>query len=76
MTTDDWADTIFDVTGMILSREQAKAISGLIEAHVAQVEAERARLREAVGAAVCCISDGCEDEAYRILRVALGEDRA
>lgn len=40
MTTDDWADTIFDVTGMILSREQAKAISGLIEARVDQARKE------------------------------------
>jgi uncharacterized protein (DUF3084 family) len=45
MTPEDWDDVIFDVTGMILSREQAKAISDLIEARVKNVEVERDRLR-------------------------------
>ena len=45
MTPEDWDDVIFDVTGMILSREQAKAISDLIEARVKIVEVERDRLR-------------------------------
>jgi len=73
MTPDDWADTIFDVTGMILSREQAKAISDLIEARVAAAEAARdALLLNATNAALPALAraDRAESERDR-LRQAL-----
>ena len=79
MMPDDWADVIFDVTGMILSREQAKAISDLIEARVKDVEAERDRLRGAlwkIAARVDRLTGGLtytEKATRDIARAALGE---
>lgn len=61
-----------DARSALVERDEARAAHHNAEAARQRAEADAARMREAAGEAIRCISDGCEDEAYRILRAALG----
>jgi hypothetical protein len=54
-------------------RDAARAECVAMASQVQEANAQVARLRDAVGEAIRCIGDGCEDEAFIILRAALTE---
>jgi hypothetical protein len=45
MTAEYWADKIYEAAGMVVNDDQAFGIGNMVEACIAEVQAERDRLR-------------------------------